>query len=64
MQQLSKMLAQIQAIQHPEMVKKDTAKITENPFKAISAMIDGNQKCCRVEQLNSSSTIVWWCAAS
>jgi len=44
MQQLSKMLAQIQAIQHPELVKKDTAKITENPFKAISAVIDGNQK--------------------
>lgn len=44
MQQLSKMLAQIQAIQHPELVKKDTAKITENPFKAISALIDGNQK--------------------
>lgn len=44
MQQLSKMLAQIQVIQHPEMVKKDSVKAAENVFKAIPAIIDGSQK--------------------
>jgi hypothetical protein len=47
MQQLSKILAQIEAIQHPELVKADAQKVavtTDNPFKAIAAVIDGNQK--------------------
>ncbi|MEO6524981.1 MAG: conjugative transposon protein TraM [Mucilaginibacter sp.] len=46
MQQLSKMLEQIQQIQHPELVKADTktAAPTDNPFKAVSATIDGKQK--------------------
>lgn len=44
MQQLSKMLAQIQAIQHPETVKKDSVKVADNVFRAVPAIIDGNQK--------------------
>ena len=46
MQALSKMLEQIQQIQHPESVKADTRPVgpSENPFKAISARIDGKQK--------------------
>ncbi|MFA6084657.1 conjugative transposon protein TraM [Mucilaginibacter sp.] len=46
MQQLSKMLEQIQAIQHPELTKTEIkpAARAENPFKAIPAVIDGNQK--------------------
>jgi hypothetical protein len=45
MQQLGKMLEQIQQIQHPELVKPVTRpENTENTFKAIPAMIDGNQK--------------------
>ena len=46
MQQLSKMLEQIQQIQHPELVKTETkpAVSTDNPFKAVSASIDGKQK--------------------
>jgi len=46
MQQLSKMLEQLQNLQHPELVKtavrKDSA--AANPFLAIPATIDGNQK--------------------
>lgn len=46
MQQISKMLEQIQQIQHPELVKTDAkpATATDNPFKAVSASIDGKQK--------------------
>ena len=46
MQQLSKMLEQIQAIQHPETLKVNhlTDSAATNPFKAIPAVIDGNQK--------------------
>jgi hypothetical protein len=46
MQQLSTMLQKIEEIQHPELVKPDTkpAVTADNPFKAIPAMIDGNQK--------------------
>jgi len=47
MQQLSKMLQQIQDIQHPELVKavvKSPPTNTDSLFKAIPASIDGNQK--------------------
>ncbi len=46
MQQLSKMLAQIEAIQHPELVKAENKPTlsTDNPFKAVRATIDGKQK--------------------
>lgn len=45
MQQISKMLEQLQAIQHPELVKPDRKdSAAANPFKAIAATIDGNQK--------------------
>jgi hypothetical protein len=47
MQQLSKMLEQIQEIQHPELVKptvKQTQASADSLFKAIPATIDGNQK--------------------
>jgi hypothetical protein len=47
MQQLSKMLGQIQAIQHPELTKSDAATgatVSESPFRAIPAVIDGKQK--------------------
>jgi len=47
MQQLSKMLGQIQSIQHPELTKSDAQNspaVTESPFRAIPAVIDGNQK--------------------
>jgi hypothetical protein len=47
MQQLSKMLGQIQDIQHPELVKptvRSTSGNTDSLFKAIPASIDGNQK--------------------
>jgi hypothetical protein len=46
MQQLSKMLAQIQQIQHPELVKADhkPSGPADDPFKAVPAMIDGKQK--------------------
>ena len=47
MQQLSKMLEQIQQIQHPELVKppvKQTQGSADSLFKAIPATIDGNQK--------------------
>lgn len=47
MQQLSKMLQQIQDIQHPELVKsapKSAQTNTDSIFKAIPASIDGNQK--------------------
>jgi len=46
MQQLSKMLAQLQDIQHPEQVKAEIkpAAATENPFNALPAFVDGNQK--------------------
>lgn len=62
MQQLSKMLAQIQAIQHPELTKADNKPTaTESPFKAISATIEGNQKVLQGGavklRLNDSLTI-------
>lgn len=45
MQQLSQMLEKIQQIQHPEMVKAPAKSETgESAFKAIPAIIDGNQK--------------------
>lgn len=45
MQQLSKMLAQIQQIQHPELAKAPVKQTnTDSIFKAIPATIDGNQK--------------------
>lgn len=45
MQQLSQMLEKIQQIQHPETVKAPVKpENTENAFKAIPAIIDGNQK--------------------
>lgn len=45
MQQLGKMLEQIQQIQHPELAKPPVkTENAESPFKAIAAMIDGNQK--------------------
>lgn len=46
MQQLSKMLEQIQAIQRSETPKADhqADSAATNPFKAIPAVIDGNQK--------------------
>jgi len=47
MQQLTKMLAQIQEIQHPELAKptiKEPQTNTDSLFKAIPASIDGNQK--------------------
>ncbi len=42
MEQLTKMLAQIQNIQHPQLSKKDSVAATA--FEAIPATIDGNQK--------------------
>jgi len=45
MQQLSKMLEKIQQIQHPELVKAAAKpENVESAFKAIPAIIDGNQK--------------------
>jgi len=45
MQQLSQMLRQIQAIQNPERVKELPAKVKpEKAFKAIPAIVDGDQK--------------------
>jgi hypothetical protein len=47
MQQLTKMLAQIQEIQHPELAKptiKNPQPNADSAFKAIPATIDGNQK--------------------
>lgn len=45
MQQLGKMLEQIQQIQHPELVKAPVpSEKTESAFKAISAVIERNQK--------------------
>ena len=47
MQQLSKMLAQIQEIQHPELAKpavKNPQPNTDSVFKAIPATVNGNQK--------------------
>jgi hypothetical protein len=45
MQQLSKILEQIQQIQHPELAKPlAKTETAEHVFKAIPAMIDGNQK--------------------
>jgi len=45
MQQLSQMLRQIQAIQNPESVKETKPKVkSEKAFKAIPAIIDGDQK--------------------
>jgi hypothetical protein len=47
MQQLSGMLGQIQAIQNPAMAKakaKPEDTKTDTPFRAIPAVIDGNQK--------------------
>jgi hypothetical protein len=45
MQQLNQMLAKIQAIQHPELVKKPKKKPNaDSAFRAIPAVIDGNQR--------------------
>ncbi|WP_214071888.1 conjugative transposon protein TraM [Mucilaginibacter sp. dw_454] len=45
MQQLSTMLGQIQQIQNPAMAKaKPAAPIADSAFKAIPAIVDGNQK--------------------
>ncbi|MDB5158710.1 MAG: traM [Mucilaginibacter sp.] len=62
MQQLSQMLEKIQQIQHPEMVKAPIkTETTENAFKAIPAIIDGNQKVLQGGavrlKLNDSLTI-------
>jgi hypothetical protein len=42
MAQLTKMLEQLQAIQNPK--KETVAAVTESPFKAIPATLDGKQK--------------------
>jgi hypothetical protein len=44
MEQLSKMLTQIQAIQNPGSVKTEKKPVDNSPFKAIPAVIDGKQK--------------------
>jgi len=47
MQQLSKMLEQVQEIQHPELMKpvvKPPQAHADSAFKAIPAIVDGNQK--------------------
>ncbi|HVW94392.1 MAG TPA: conjugative transposon protein TraM [Mucilaginibacter sp.] len=44
MQQLSTMLAQIQAIQHPEKVPAVKPDSAASPFRTIPAIIDGKQK--------------------
>jgi hypothetical protein len=63
MQQLTKMLGQIQDIQHPELVKAETKPVVpvDDPFKAARAIIDGKQKVRQAGavklRLNDSLTV-------